>query len=262
MKIGIPLLSLLAFLVATPGCASRPRASLPAYQVSTIDALLAGNYDAATTIGELARHGDLGIGTFTGLGGEMVALDGKFYDCRSDGRVVEARPDRGVPYATVLRFQPGIAVSGLAVADFADLARKLDAALPTPNYLYAVRIDGEFEHVHCRSVPPQAKPYPPLAEVVKQQAEFHYRQVSGTLLGFRSPPWSRGISVPGWHLHFIASDRSGGGHVLDVRFAGSTAKIERSQQFLLCLPGDAQFAKTDLAQDHQQELRQVEQAAR
>ena len=34
-----------------------------AFQVSTLDALMAGDYDGDTTVGELLEHGDLGIGT-------------------------------------------------------------------------------------------------------------------------------------------------------------------------------------------------------
>jgi acetolactate decarboxylase len=48
-------------------------------QVSTIDAILNGLYDGVITYRDLKEHGDFGIGTFEGLDGEMVALDGNFY---------------------------------------------------------------------------------------------------------------------------------------------------------------------------------------
>jgi acetolactate decarboxylase len=34
------------------------------YQISTISSLLAGGYDGDTTVGELLRHGNFGLGTF------------------------------------------------------------------------------------------------------------------------------------------------------------------------------------------------------
>lgn len=46
------------------------------YQVSTINALLEGIYDGDTSYGELKQHGDFGIGTFSGLDGGMIELDG------------------------------------------------------------------------------------------------------------------------------------------------------------------------------------------
>ena len=49
------------------------------FQTSTIDALLAGAYDGETTCRELQRHGNLGIGTFDHLDGEMVLSDGIMY---------------------------------------------------------------------------------------------------------------------------------------------------------------------------------------
>ena len=55
------------------------------FQTSTIDALLVGVYDGETTFQELKRHGDFGLGTFNGLDGEMIALDGQFYQIKADG---------------------------------------------------------------------------------------------------------------------------------------------------------------------------------
>ncbi|NLO29340.1 MAG: alpha-acetolactate decarboxylase, partial [Methanosarcina mazei] len=55
------------------------------YQVSTIDALLLGVYDGVLPVSDLKTHGDFGIGTFDGLEGEMLALDGNYYQIKTDG---------------------------------------------------------------------------------------------------------------------------------------------------------------------------------
>ena len=47
-------------------------------QVSTIDAILNGLYDGVITYGDLKEHGDFGIGTFEGLGGEWLHWTGIF----------------------------------------------------------------------------------------------------------------------------------------------------------------------------------------
>ena len=52
------------------------------YQTSTINALLEGVYDGDITFHELKEHGDFGLGTFHALDGEMVALDGNFYQIK------------------------------------------------------------------------------------------------------------------------------------------------------------------------------------
>lgn len=57
------------------------------------------------TVAELRRHGDFGLGTFEGLDGEMLALDGCYYRIRVDGEVSEARDDARVPFADVTLFR-------------------------------------------------------------------------------------------------------------------------------------------------------------
>ena len=57
------------------------------FQTSTLQALMAGVYDGDLTFQALARHGDFGLGTFDALDGEMIALDGAFYQIKADGRV-------------------------------------------------------------------------------------------------------------------------------------------------------------------------------
>lgn len=55
------------------------------FQASTINALVEGINEGDTTVKELKKHGDFGIGTFDDLDGEMIELDGKFYQIKSDG---------------------------------------------------------------------------------------------------------------------------------------------------------------------------------
>ena len=249
----------LGMAVIVAGCAGMRADRDTVYQVSTIDSLMAGNYDGIENFDTLRHHGDFGIGTFAGLGGEMVALDGRFYDCRYDGKVVPVMPGRRTPFASVTYFQADRIVDALSASSLDELGRELDRHITTVNVPWAVRIDGEFAYVKARSVPPQHKPYQPLIEVAKSQPEFEFRNIRGTLVGFRSPPWTKGVTLPGWHLHFISEDRTRGGHVLVVRFANLRAGLDACDAIHVALPHDAAFALTDLAADRQKELRQVEQ---
>lgn len=74
------------------------------------------------------------------------------------------------------------------VADFAQLQRLLDGLITNRNLFYAIRIDGTFSYVKTRSLPRQAKPYPPLAEATKNQSMFEMRNVRGTVDDFIAPP--------------------------------------------------------------------------
>jgi len=104
-------------------------------------------------------------------------------------------------------------------------------------------------------VPAQEKPYPPLVEVTKQQNVFEMRDVPGSIVGFRCPPYVKGINVPGYHLHFISDDIKTGGHILDFAVEGGNLEIDACNRFLMLLPEeDTAFSKVDLSRDTSDEL--------
>ena len=74
------------------------------FQVSTIDALLSGVYDGDVTIGELRKRGNFGLGTFNKLDGEMLAVDGRYYQIKADG-VASGAAVHETPFASVVRFK-------------------------------------------------------------------------------------------------------------------------------------------------------------
>ena len=90
------------------GCDERAHHTL--FQSSTIDALLEGKYDGDVSFAELEERGDLGLGTLDALDGEMIALEGSFYQVKADGRAsrraascsraTRARPSRATTWST------------------------------------------------------------------------------------------------------------------------------------------------------------------
>lgn len=80
MKRIVIILSLVLVCMLSGGCggqnAESTRNQEVLYQVSTINALLNGAYDGQVTIAGLKDWGDLGIGTFEALDGEMIIIDG------------------------------------------------------------------------------------------------------------------------------------------------------------------------------------------
>lgn len=252
-------LSLLALLViaAAAGCAAGPRDTV--FQVSTIDALLAGVYDGSVTCRALLDHGDLGIGTFDGLDGEMIVLGGAVYQVRADGKVY--RPDLSVktPFATVCRFQAAGSVRIEPGTDYEGVCKLIDGRFAGANLFRAVRIRGRFASVRTRSVPAQHKPYPPLTEVTARQPEFELKDVSGEIVGFRCPAYVKGVNVPGYHLHFISDDRGSGGHVLGFTLAEGTCEVDVLHRFCMVLPAeDEAFSRADLSKDRSRELNAAE----
>lgn len=196
-----------------------------AFQTGVLSALMEGVFEGDTTFADLKKRGDMGIGAFNGLDGEMAAVDGVFYRIRFDGTATPATDSDKTPFSTVACFSPDKEITLGPVDGFNALTAQLDRELPTENIVYAIRIDGVFAHVKARSVPGYQHPYPKLTEIVKTQSHLPYDNVEGTLVGFRFPEYAKGVNVPGWHLHFLTKDRKRGGHVLDVRFEKATAGL-------------------------------------
>jgi len=228
------------------------------YQVSTIDALLQGVYDGVLSIGELGTHGDFGIGTLDGLDGEMLALDGDYYQIKTDGIAYPVSENVTTPFATVTHFEADENFRLEKPMNLTELEQYLDLNLPSENLFYAVKIDGDFSYLKARSVPKQERPYPKLADAVSKQTVFEYENVSGTLVGFRTPDYVKGINVPGYHLHFITANRSAGGHVLELQLENGTAVLDTTNAFFMELPTSGDFSKVELGQDLKAELEIVE----
>ncbi|MDR3439705.1 acetolactate decarboxylase [Telmatospirillum sp.] len=227
------------------------------YQSALISALLQGEYDGSMTITELRSHGDFGLGTVDALDGEMVALEGDFYQVRSDGTVHMLSGDAKIPFAAVIAFHPSVTTQLPPVTDFAALGKEIDAVV-APSAMAAIRIHATFPYVETRSVPRQSPPYRPLAQVVDEQKFFHLTDVTGTLVGFRTPDYLRGIGIPGYHFHFLSDDRKVGGHVIEMRSSGPlAADIDIAGRFSLDLSATAH---DHLADDMAAQLQKVERA--
>jgi acetolactate decarboxylase len=214
------------------------------YQTSLMSALIAGLYEGETTYGEIRKHGDFGLGTFNDLDGEMVGFDGTFYQLRSDGSARPVKADQKTPFAVVTFFHPEQELDVGQPMTKSDLLAMIEKATDA-NLFSAVRVDGIFDEVRTRTVKRQSRPFPPLTEAAKHQAEKVFTNVEGTLAGFRSPIYAQGIGVAGFHLHFLRQDKQAGGHALDYRFRAGKAHICTVHDLRVELPTSAEFLKTN-----------------
>lgn len=228
------------------------------YQVSTIDALMQGVFDGIIPASDLEKHGDMGIGTLEGLDGEMVAVDGYYYQVRSDGTVYPVNSSAMIPFATVTFFDTDRTIHIATANNSTELATILDKSLPSKNLFYAFRAEGIFSYIKARSIPKQVKPYPNLTIAAQGQQIFEFHNVSGTIIGFYTPKYGQGVNVPGYHLHFISQDRKAGGHVLDMAVNGTDFKMDITPAFFMELPTKGDFIGVDLSKDLSNDLEQIE----
>jgi acetolactate decarboxylase len=229
------------------------------YQVSTIDALMQGAFEGIEPIAEIKKRGDFGIGTFDGLDGEMIVLDGKVYHARADGAVVLAPDTSTAPFTTVTYFDRDLIVTTDRMMNYSELSSTLSLRLPTQNMIYAVKIHGTFPTMKVRTIPRQEKPYPTLVNAAKNQSVFSYTNTPGTIVGFYTPVFIDGLNVPGFHLHFISDDRKTGGHILDMTtMAGTSVEYDITHGFAMSLPTRGAFTGADLSQNLSADLAKVE----
>ena len=218
------------------------------FQVSTSSALVEGVYQGAVNIGVLRRHGNLGLGTFELLDGEMVVVDGEFYQVKSDGSVHSVGDSVLTPFAAVTEFEPDTAADLADCPDLGSLTAQFDRMRASDNVFYALRVDGRFDHIKTRAMC-KTEEGVPLAQAASTQPEFEFEDIDGTLVGFWSPEYAKAFNVPGYHLHFISSDRKHGGHLLGCRGRGLRLQMETEANVQVALPETEDFLKADLAKD-------------
>lgn len=215
------------------------------FQYSTLDSLMSGIYEGTISFDELAEHGDFGLGTFDCLDGEMIALDGDFYQIRADGVAYPVSDNMTTPFAMVTRFDADQTIVLHSVENMSVLTQMLEQILPTESLFAAIRIDGTFPYIKARSVYQQEEPYPILVDAVANESIFELENVTGTLIGFWMPESASGINIPGFHLHFITEDRTSGGHVKEIRIDGAEMEIDMLPTLLMELPTYGSFLEMD-----------------
>lgn len=227
------------------------------FMVSPINAILEGLYETPLTISELKQHGDFGIGTFNDLNGELILLDGIAYQFDVDGIVHMVKDEEKTPFAASCFFKPFSVEEIVSQLDYSAFISFLDRCLPSPNMLYAIRIDGSFPQVHTRSVP-KTENYTPLVEATAFQKELRLEEVEGTLVGFYTPKFMPSVNVPGYHFHFITNDFRRGGHLLGCELSHGRLSIQICNRLVLNLPMTLDYLSVDFHRDAEQDIEKAE----
>ena len=103
----------------------------------------------------------------------------------------------------------------------------------------------------------QEAPYPSLPEATATEAERTFTGTDGVLVGFRTPDYEQGISVAGYHLHFLNDEHTGGGHAFDYLLDEGVVEISTVSELRLSLPTSGPFLTADLnSKDMDAEIQQ------
>ncbi len=231
-------------------------------QVALLQSLAQGYFGGTVKVRDMRSLGDVGIGTFEGLNGEMIMLDGTVYQALGDGRVVVADDQEAVPYATVTYFDNDVSVRLSDVKDKAAFEKILNEEVKEcgENSFYMIKLHTEFSSVLFRSEYGSQKPYPTLVEALKgKQTEFTAKNIKGTLVGLYCPNYMSGLNSTGWHFHFISDDRKQGGHILELSLKQGIVEFDKTDKFTMILHDDKEFHEMNLAKDMSKDIRSAEQ---
>src|SRR3990167_9158117 len=197
------------------------------FQAGTITGLLQGVYDGDINFRQLAQHGDIGLGTFNGVDGEMIALDGVFYHMNKTGLAEKVNSEKLTPFSLVSFYKPTLTFS--------------------------------IEKVKLRSEGCQTLPYKPLVEALSTTGyAFELSQLKGTLVTTWCPNYSAGITIPGFHHHFINQDKTHGGHLFDVKLHDAQVTVTPLRQINMLLINSHEFDMANLDIDTTALLKKTE----
>lgn len=231
------------------------------YQVSLMQAFMHGEYDGVIKVADLKKHGDIGLGTFEGVNGEMIVLDGVVYQAAADGSINVMQDNEKIPFATVTKFDEDGKIDNINASNFDNLTGQLNKEIEKygTNNMYVIKIKGDFSNITVRSVEKQEKPYKEFTDVAAvDQKVFNHTDQKGTLVAVYFPEYMKDLNMHGWHLHFLSDDKAKGGHVLGFNGLKGSAQIDEIHEFNMILPTDDSFKTMNFTEDMSNKISSVE----
>ena len=230
------------------------------YQVALLQSLTMGYFDGTISVKDLKTYGDTGIGTFEGLNGEMIVLDGVVYQADENCKIHVMGDKVTVPFSNVTFFEKDFSVK-LRDVDKETLEKILNEQVDKHggNYFYMIKIPAEYSSILVRSERGQSEPYPTLVEALKTQNELTLKNVRGTIVGLYCPQFMSSLNSVGWHFHFVTEDKKIGGHVLGLNLKSGEVQFDQTENFKMQLPHKNNFGELNFDKDLREDIRKAEQ---
>ena len=210
-------------------------------------------FDGSLTVTQLKSKGDIGLGSFDLLDGEMVMVDGVPYRITEDGVVSVGKPNDEIVYADATFFNKEQEFTTNENVNFDSLRKQINTYLPSPNNFYAFKITGEFDNIKVGGLHKQSPPFNTGLDVlIPARPVFTSQKIKGTMIGFFCPSFIGDINAAGFHFHFISEDKKLGGHVMELS-ATKPLKIEMQKMinYEFKLPESSEFQKVQFDKQFQ-----------
>lgn len=230
------------------------------FHFSIVDAFLNNLFEGNTTFKKIMEYGDFGIGTMNCLDGEMIILDGKPYTIRADGKAYGIDDFEKSPICVVTHFKKDYSFNIKSLIKYSQLIEKVNSFLPTQNVFIPIKIVGKFKSISTRSIVKQTKPYKPIEDLINETIKFNYTNITGTIIGFKSPPFIERIGVPDYHFHFIDEEKKVGGHLLDFEMITGRIEYAIARDFHVKLEDTEVYDNLNLSESKKELLQKIEKS--
>jgi acetolactate decarboxylase len=205
-------------------------------QLQLAHVLLDGGYDGVTTLDEALAGGDIGLGTVDRLDGELVVVDGQPWRVDWQGTAQIMPGSTRTPFAVVSTLESPL-TQRLRDVSREQVLSCIQDLVGDPGAVITVRLEGVFDRVLVRSVPPQDPPYRPYAQVCQtDEVRWEHKPFYGVFVGFVFPDLSPGATIPGLHLHGLDRMRTTGGHNHELHVRDAVLSVSASREVVMQLP--------------------------
>lgn len=261
-KLLLVLLVAIVASLAAPGSHAQVVQDAPAkkikkndtfFQYSNWRAFVNRVFDGDLTVKQMVERGDIGLGSYDFLDGEMIMVDSVPYRIREDGEVTVAKDDDQLVYVNATHFEADVSQTFKSVGNYEEFRGRLNSQLGSKNYFYAFRVNATFSNIKLGGLNKQKKPFDKGLDVlIPNRPVFESEKVKGTMIGFFCPDFIGDINVAGYHFHFISDDRKLGGHVMEFESATDiSVEIDRMRSYQFLLPATEEYSKVDPKKEFQ-----------
>jgi len=215
------------------------------YQFSGINALMGGVFEGFFPIADIKQKGDFGLGCSDGLTGEVIIECCHFLEAKGHKQLRKMADTEQLPFAQITTFTPDKTVN-IQNVNKDNLYQQLTNYTLLDNIFLAIKIEGTFNTLKIRRPNDNGKLYTNALEVAANQIIDDLTNIKGTLIGFWTPKFFQNISVAGFHLHFIDTEKTVGGHVIDFSLSKGQLAYEVKSSIHIELSDKDTYLKHDL----------------
>ena len=146
-------------------------------QIALLQSLALGHFDGSISVKDLKKIGDTGIGTFDGLDGEMIFLEGTVYRANQNCKINVVDDAVTIPFSNVTFFEKDFSVDLKNISGKIALENKLNELVKKngENSFYMIKINATFDEILVRSEKGSKKPYPTLVKASEKPKMIRFQ---------------------------------------------------------------------------------------